>query len=160
MTIWWAKFELDMEYYEYLFPLIQNCKNGEFECRYISTLPTCPKKNVTNFLHYIRHFTFSHETVSLNYHHKYFGIYISWWNHQMRFKMVHSSPKNAKFRVRQFQVCYLHKTHLGPLQNVQQVPGELRQFEFTNQTWPYLFHLIIIILRTRVQIKRGKANLA
>ena len=35
--------------------------------------------------------------------------------HQIRFKMVHSSPKNTKSKVRQSQVCYLHTTNFGPL---------------------------------------------
>ena len=36
---------------------------------------------------------------------------------KIRFKMVHFSSKNAKFRVRQSQVCYLRTTHLGPLKH-------------------------------------------
>ena len=51
----------------------------------------------------------------IDYHLEYFEFYFSWWNHQICFKMVRSSPKNPKSRDCQFQVCYLHTTHLGPL---------------------------------------------
>ena len=37
------------------------------------------------------------------------------WTHHMRFKIVHSNTKNAKSRVRQFQVCHLHTTHSSVL---------------------------------------------
>ena len=33
-------------------------------------------------------------------------------NHQTHFKMVHSCPNNSKSRACQYQVCYLHTTHL------------------------------------------------
>ena len=33
----------------------------------------------------------------------------------MCFKIVHSSPNKAKTRVRHYQVCYIHTTHLGDL---------------------------------------------
>ena len=38
-------------------------------------------------------------------HSEYFGIYSSWYNHQMHFQVVHSYQKNAKSRVCQSQVC-------------------------------------------------------
>ena len=37
-------------------------------------------------------------------------------NRQTRFKMVHSSPNNAKSRIHQSQACFLHTTHVGILQ--------------------------------------------
>ena len=51
-------------------------------------------------------------------HPEYFGVYISWRNHLVRFKMVHSNTKNAKFRVCQSQVCYLWTTHSSALKQV------------------------------------------
>ena len=45
----------------------------------------------------------------------YFGVYFFWWNHLVRFKMVHSNTKNAKSRVRQCQVCCLRAC-------IQQIP--------------------------------------
>ena len=44
----------------------------------------------------------------LNCHPEYLGIYFSQWNHQMRFKIVHSNTKNAKSIVHQSQVCSLN----------------------------------------------------
>ena len=38
---------------------------------------------------------------------EYFGVNLFWWNHQMRFKMIHANTKNAKSKGRQSQVCYL-----------------------------------------------------
>ena len=38
-------------------------------------------------------------------------------NHQTHFKMVHSSPNNAKSRVHQSLVCFLCTTHLGILKH-------------------------------------------
>ena len=45
------------------------------------------------------------------------GIYFSWWNHHASRWFI-LAQKNAKFRVRQFHVCYLHTTHLSPLKSV------------------------------------------
>ena len=65
-------------------------------------------------------FFLSVKILKLNGHPKYFGMYQSWWKHQMCFNtnMVHSSPKNIKSRLCQYQACYnmyLLTTHLGPL---------------------------------------------
>ena len=49
---------------------------------------------------------------------EYFGVYASWWNHQMRFKMVCSNTKNAKSRVCQYHVCYSCTTHSSALNEV------------------------------------------
>ena len=71
-----------------------------------------PKKGHQKFLTFHLPFCiFCLKMLQLNCHPEYFGIYFSWWNHQIRFKMVHSSPQNAKFGVHQFQVCYLNTTH-------------------------------------------------
>ena len=50
--------------------------------------------------------SFPHQN-SLTCHYEYFGVYFSWQNHQMCFKMIYSSPNNAKSRVYQSQACFL-----------------------------------------------------
>ena len=72
-----------------------------------------PKKNRQKFLTLGPTFAilpFAHKSILtlLPSCDEYFGVYLSWWNHQTRFKMVHSD--NAKPRVRQSQVCYLRIT--------------------------------------------------
>ena len=53
----------------------------------------------------------------LNSHPEYLGVYFSWCNHQMSFKMVHSNTKYAKSRGRQTQLCYLRTTHFCALKD-------------------------------------------
>ena len=59
------------------------------------------------------------EILELNCHPEYFGIYFSWWNHQMRLKMVHSYIKDAKPTGCQSQVCCLCTTHSSSLKHVK-----------------------------------------
>ena len=60
------------------------CKNADFEYWYIRThTEEIPSKlfNVTFAI-----FPFSHKSTLLKCHPEYFGVYFSWWTHQMRFK--------------------------------------------------------------------------
>ena len=107
-NIWWAKFELIyFLIYWYSFSSIQNSKSlAKTQTFNACTSELKPKKNHQKFLTlspYIHHFSL----FSLKYfncHHEYFGVYFSWWNHLMLFKMVHFNTKNAKCRVCKSQV--------------------------------------------------------
>ena len=96
-----------------------------------------PKKNSLKFLTLHSPFClFLIQILLLNCHPEYFGVYFSWWNHQMCFRMVHSNTKNAKSRVRQSQVCYLRTPHSSALK----VEG------YSNKRRAYsMFYLKIII---------------
>ena len=58
---------------------------------------------------------FSHQDTLTKLSSWVLGVYFSWWNHRMRFEMFHSNTKNVKARVRQYQMCCLHTTHLSDL---------------------------------------------
>ena len=87
------------------------CKNRDFEWWYIRT-PSEENPQIFNIT--FAHFVFF-SSKYFNCHPEYFGVYFSWWNHHMHFKMVHSNTKKAKSRVYQSQVCYLHTTHSSVL---------------------------------------------
>ena len=80
------------------------------------TLELIPKKKYLKFPTLHSPFClFFIKLLKLNCHPDYFGVYFSWWNHQMCIKMVHSNTKNAKSKVHQSQVCYLCTTHSSTL---------------------------------------------
>ena len=91
ITMWWAKFELECLLL-YSFTSMKNkfkvtCKNGDFECQHIRT----QKRQRIQALH-SPYCSFPIKMLELNCHSdSYFRIYISWWNRQIRFKMVYSS---------------------------------------------------------------------
>ena len=61
---------------------------------------SCLRDTICNFNITNRHFAFlSDKILKLNGYPEYFGILYSWWNHQMRFRMVHFNIENAKSRV-------------------------------------------------------------
>ena len=62
------------------------CKNANFECHCIRTHT---KEKLSKIQHYIGHFAFIGIILKLNGHPEHFGFYYSWWNHKMRFKLVH-----------------------------------------------------------------------
>ena len=116
ITTWWAKFELEcllliFIYFNLKFKVI--CKTRHFEWRYIRTHIEEKTSTILTL-----HSPFCIKMFQLSCFPEYFIVYFSWWNHQISFKMIHSSPKNATFRVHQFQVFWLHTTHLGPLHSV------------------------------------------
>ena len=83
---------------------------GDSQILYTGTSELIPKKTrlkMSNITFDILPFSI----VIFNFHPEYFGVYFSWWNHQMRFKIVHSNTKNEKSRVRQSQVYELRTTN-------------------------------------------------
>ena len=75
-----------------------------------------PKRNGIKFLTFHLPFSFClliRKLLKLNGHPEYCGIYYSWWNHQMRFKMVHFNIE--KSGVSEFQVYNLRTTHTSVL---------------------------------------------
>ena len=68
------------------------CKNEDFECQY--TTKEKPSKT-SNITFAILPF-YQKKIFKLNGHPEYFGIYYSWWNHQMCFKMVEFNIKKCK----------------------------------------------------------------
>ena len=83
-----------------------------------------PKRNWLKFLTFQSPFYFLSEKkiLKLNGHPEYFGVYYSWWNHEMRFKMVHFNLKTQNL-----ELCNSRTTHssvrkvknfLGVLKNI------------------------------------------
>ena len=83
------------------FKIELTCKNTNFEWRYIRT-PT--KEKPSKFLKsYSPLWFFITKNTQMKGRPAYSGIYLSWGEQQMRFKMFHSSPKNSKSIVLQFK---------------------------------------------------------
>ena len=120
-TTWWAKFELECQLLIFI-PLNSKfkvtCNSADFECRYIRTHTEKKKKKKNNLKFLTLHLPFClylMKILKLNCHPKYFGVFFSWWNHYMHFKMVHSNTKTTKSIVCQSQVCNLCTTHSSAL---------------------------------------------
>ena len=113
----WAKLELEcllmiFIYFNSTFKV--TWKTPHFKCQYIITHTEEKPSKITNI-------TFA----SLLFYQPSWGLWNlrikspSRWNDQILFKdqipfkMIHSTPKNAKYSVSQSQVCFLHITHLG-----------------------------------------------
>ena len=54
----------------------------------------------------------------LNGYPEYFGIYYSWWNHQMCSKMIHFNIKMQNLELVNLKVCNVRPTHSSVLENV------------------------------------------
>ena len=67
------------------------CKNGDFECRYITTHTKEKLFKISNITFAILHF--HQKNTQTEWHPEYFETYYSWRNHQMCFRMVHFNVK-------------------------------------------------------------------
>ena len=112
IKIWRVKFELECLILIFIYSNSKfkvTSKNADFECRRIRTHTEEKPSKISNIKFAI--LPYSYKNTSTKLPSEYFGVYFSWWNHQMRSKMVHFNTKNAKSRVRQSQMCYLRTTH-------------------------------------------------
>ena len=97
-----AKFEL-----ECLLPIFiysnskfkATCKSVAFECRYIRTHTKEKPSKISNITFAILPSYQKKKILKLNGHSEYFGIYFSWWNHQMHLKMVHFNIKSQNLEL-------------------------------------------------------------
>ena len=106
-TIRWAKFELEYLLLIFIYQIFWNSKS-------LAKTPTLnagasepiSKKNRLKFITlHSPNCLFLIKILWLNCHPEYFGVYFSWRNQQMRFKMVHYNTKKVKSRFLQSQEC-------------------------------------------------------
>ena len=104
---WWATFELEclllISIYSNSKFKVTCKKNADFEFRFIRTRTEEISSKISNITFAILPFSCKNTLIVLAP--LYFGVYFSWRNHHMRFKMVHSNTKNANSRAHQSQVC-------------------------------------------------------
>ena len=108
---WWAKFES-----EFLLTIISWFKiqnhlqkrrlwmamyQHSFQRKTSETCTACISVAISHFLS-----SFSPSSKFLLANSEQFGVL--WWNHQTRFKILHSSPNTPKSRAYQSQACFLH----------------------------------------------------
>ena len=82
----------------------------DLECRYIRTHTKKKPSKISNITFAILPFN-QEKMLKLNGRPEYFGIYYSWWNHQMRCKRVHFSIKTQNIEVVNLKLCNSGTTH-------------------------------------------------
>ena len=119
----WAKFELECLLLIFIYSNSKfkaTCKNEDFKCRYIRTHTKEKPSKISNITFAIQVCLFIKKKKKKKKNwmailSTVFGTYYFWWNHQMRFKMVHCSLKDPKSRVGESQVWNLtHNPFLYP----------------------------------------------
>ena len=115
ITTWWANFELEcllliFIYFNSKFKV--TCKNGDFKCQCTRTHSKETMSKISNITFPI--LPFSHQNTSTKLPSLILRSLLLLMKPSDTLQ-THSNPKNAKSRVCQCQVCYLHTTHSSVL---------------------------------------------